>query len=174
MWWRQRYMKVLTRQYEERWDGTRWCGLMLAPSGFILGLLEFSSLEYLSKLSSLLSFQVSSRKCMSCHLHVVLVFGLLETQNTTKPCPIRKIAAADHCIAAPERRSRRVSDPSGCFLESSTLFLLDPATSEGLLVLSPLEYLSKFSPLLSFQVSSRKCMSSHLRVVLVFGLLGFH
>ncbi|KAF3528346.1 hypothetical protein DY000_02041106 [Brassica cretica] len=56
------------------------------------GLLEFSSLEYLSKFSSLLSFQVSSRKCMSCHLHVVLVFGLLAQR---KPVEVSEIKNMD-------------------------------------------------------------------------------
>ena len=92
MWW------VLTRQHERR--GAVWCGvsLMLAPPGFILVMwylcyvvwwllvIDFrapraSLTEYLSKYSALLSFQVSSRKCRSSHLDVVLalrVFGFLQ------------------------------------------------------------------------------------------------
>ncbi|KAF3551281.1 hypothetical protein DY000_02007412 [Brassica cretica] len=35
------------------------------------------------------------------------------------------------------------------------------------------EYLSKYSALLSFQVSSRKCRSSHLDVVLALRVFGF-
>ncbi|KAF3573612.1 hypothetical protein F2Q69_00058735 [Brassica cretica] len=62
-----------------------------------------------------------------------------ETQNLAKPCPSEKRAAADHQtstdhrVASPERRSRRVPVPSRHFLEYSTLFLLDPSTSEELL-----------------------------------------
>ncbi|CAF2321452.1 unnamed protein product, partial [Brassica rapa] len=60
-----------------------------------------------------------------------------ETQNLAKPCPVGERAAAghqsstDHCVASPERRSRRVPVPSRRFLESSTIFLLDPAIGEG-------------------------------------------
>ena len=60
-----------------------------------------------------------------------------QSQNTAKLCPLGERAAADHQtstdrrVASPERRSRRVSIPSRRFLEASTLFLLDPATSEG-------------------------------------------
>ena len=38
---------------------------------------------------------------------------------------------------------------------------------------SLIEYLSKYSALLSFQVSSRKCRSNRLGVVMVFVLLDF-
>ncbi|KAG5378222.1 hypothetical protein IGI04_026064 [Brassica rapa subsp. trilocularis] len=71
-----------------------------------------------------------------------------ETQNLAKPCPFGERAAAGHQtttgatashrstagdrVISPERRSRRVLIPSRRFLESSTLFLLDPATSEDL------------------------------------------
>ena len=61
----------------------------------------------------------------------------LQRQNAAKPCPVGERAAdghqtsTDHRVASPERRSCRVSIPSRRFLESSTLFLLDPATSEG-------------------------------------------
>ncbi|CAN7139368.1 unnamed protein product, partial [Brassica rapa subsp. narinosa] len=70
-----------------------------------------------------------------------------ETQNLAKPCPVGERAAAGHQTTtratashwgtagdraiSPERRSRRVSIPSLRFLESSTLFLLDPATRFG-------------------------------------------
>ncbi|KAF3556759.1 hypothetical protein F2Q69_00015309 [Brassica cretica] len=70
-----------------------------------------------------------------------------ETQNLAKPCPVGERAAAGHQtitgatashrstagdrVISPERRSRRVSIPSRRFLESSTIFLLDPATGEG-------------------------------------------
>ncbi|KAF3543233.1 hypothetical protein DY000_02009631 [Brassica cretica] len=59
------------------------------------------------------------------------------SQNTAKPCPFGERAAAGHQtstdrrVASPERRSHRVSIPSRRFLESPTLFLLDPATIEG-------------------------------------------
>ncbi|CAN7043511.1 unnamed protein product [Brassica rapa subsp. trilocularis] len=70
-----------------------------------------------------------------------------ETQNLAKPCPVGERAAAGHQtttgatashrstagdrVISPERRSRRVLIPSHRFLESSTIFLLDPATGEG-------------------------------------------
>ncbi|KAG2247078.1 hypothetical protein Bca52824_086706 [Brassica carinata] len=70
-----------------------------------------------------------------------------ETQNLAKPCPVGERAATDHQtttgatashrstagdrVISPERRSRRVSIPSRRFLESSTIFLLDPATGEA-------------------------------------------
>ncbi|CAN6901850.1 unnamed protein product, partial [Brassica oleracea] len=54
-----------------------------------------------------------------------------ETQNLAKPCPVGERAAAGDRVISPERRSRRVSIPSRRFLESSTIFLLDPATGEG-------------------------------------------
>ncbi|CAF2079437.1 unnamed protein product [Brassica napus] len=70
-----------------------------------------------------------------------------ETQNLAKPCPVGERAAAGHQtttgvtashrstagdrVISPERRSCRVSIPSRRFLESSTIFLLDPATGEG-------------------------------------------
>ncbi|CAN6886462.1 unnamed protein product [Brassica oleracea] len=76
-----------------------------------------------------------------------------ETQNLAKPCPVGERAAAGHQtttgatashrstagdrVISPERRSRRVSIPSRRFLESSTIFLLDPATSEDLVSKDP-------------------------------------
>ncbi|KAL0734147.1 hypothetical protein Bca4012_010357 [Brassica carinata] len=60
-----------------------------------------------------------------------------ETQNAAKPCPVGEIAPAghqtssDHCVASPERRSRRVSIPSRLLLKSSSLFFFDPATGFG-------------------------------------------
>ncbi|KAG5390252.1 hypothetical protein IGI04_031793, partial [Brassica rapa subsp. trilocularis] len=102
----------------------------------------------------------------------------LETQNLAKPCPVGERAAAGHQtttgatashrstagdrVISPERRSRRVSIPSRRFLESSTIFLLDPATGEG--------FGWKPTLVLVDLVSSRKCRSDRLGVVLVFGM----
>ncbi|CAF2284744.1 unnamed protein product [Brassica napus] len=70
-----------------------------------------------------------------------------ETQNLAKPCPVGERAAASHQtttepLRVTESTARRPCNltgeeispcliPSRRFLESSTLFLLDPATSEG-------------------------------------------
>ncbi|CAN7099669.1 unnamed protein product, partial [Brassica rapa subsp. narinosa] len=51
-------------------------------------------------------------------------------QTTTGATASHRSTAGDRVIS-PERRSRRVSIPSRRFLESSTLFLLDPATRFG-------------------------------------------
>lgn len=72
----------------------------------------------------------------------------LQRENTAEPCPTEERAAVDreeaigatashrstagNRVIPPERRSRRVSVPSRRFLESSALFLLDPATSKDL------------------------------------------
>ncbi|KAG5411282.1 hypothetical protein IGI04_007601 [Brassica rapa subsp. trilocularis] len=101
-----------------------------------------------------------------------------ETQNLAKPCPVGERAAAGHQtttgatashqstagdrVISPERRSRRVLIPSHRFLESSTIFLLDPATGEG--------FGWKPTLVLVDLVSSRKCRSDRLGVVLVFGM----
>ncbi|KAJ4894622.1 hypothetical protein Rs2_21416 [Raphanus sativus] len=71
----------------------------------------------------------------------------LQRQNAAEPCPTEERVAVDgeevtrattsrsstaiDQVISPEGRSHRVSVPSRHFLESSTLFLLDPETSEG-------------------------------------------
>ena len=71
----------------------------------------------------------------------------LQRKNVAEPSPTKERVAVDRGeatgatashrstagdrVISPERRSRRVSIPSRRFLESSTIFLLDPATGEG-------------------------------------------
>ena len=71
----------------------------------------------------------------------------LQRKNVAEPSPTKERVAVDRGeatgatashrstagdrVISPERRSRRVSIPSRRFLESYTLFLLDPATSES-------------------------------------------